>query len=603
MEKQNNGKTFSKKTFQKQRQNGFNPRPNSNFVKKAKRTATAPYNFIEFKKNAIVPSSFSEKSSAPLYSGTIRVSLKSLSPLLVAAKSENNSEANNVKTDKKRDLLRLNNKSPVIPGSSIKGMLRSLVEAFSFSSMLTVSDKKIFWRDVASNEDDPNNTYKQLLAEDKVKAGFLVKEGASYFIQKASWKAIKNKELYKYNKDEIYYSAGKNFKTGKPNAYRIKKDNKSEANEKTEISQKVMNNFLEQMQNSDDQKRKWNNYWDPKQEEKSKRGFPVFYIEEKGEVSAIGLCRYFRIPYEYTPYDLAKSNADNAGNVDFATRFFGISNDKTTIKGHIAVGPVHFSQYQDRIKKVEAVLSTPRPSCIAHYLVQGEDVKANNLTCLHKYLKKDDPKLRGRKMYWHRDLIRDDDQSVKGNGNVSVLSKLQTIENAEGEFVIHVDRVTEQELGALFTAIQLPSGYAHHLGSGKSLGLGSVRLEIKSIDVQNVKDRYTSLRLRLKLFTTTEERNLTENELNNQIKPYVNSFKKFVFSKIKNHFGKASNYDELRPVKQIYMMLDYSHKPKNELTQNMPVSPQRDKNGQKDSSILTYSARSILKDIEDVYNS
>ena len=51
------------------------------------------------------------------------------------------------------------------------------------------------------------------------------------------------------------------------------------------------------------------------------------------------------------------------------------------------------------------------------------------------------------------------------------------------------------------------------------------------------------------------------------------------------------------------MMLDYSHKPKNDLTQNMPVSPQRDKNGQKDSSILTYSARLILKDIEDVYNS
>ena len=605
MEKQNNGKPVPK-----QRQNRFNQQPNSNFVKKVKRTATAPYNFIEFEKNAIVPSPFNEKSSAPLYSGTIRVTLRSLSPLLVAAKSENNSEDNKKKADKKRDLLRFNNKTPVIPGSSIKGMLRSLVEAFSFSSMLTVSDKPIFWRDVASNENDPNNVYKQLLKEDNLKVGFLRKRGETYELQEA----IKRKAEDTVKK-EYFYSSGEMIKRPKKlthrkgihSKYYIERVPTNKWNN-VDRNRRVITTFKDQMKGCSQQEDLWDkgvhfqeqNSQPGKELISSKKGLPIFYYEENGEIKGIGLCRYFRISYDCTPCDLAKTNFDG---IDFATRLFGISNDKTTIKGHIAVGAVHFTKYQDRKEPITAVLSSPHPSCIANYLVQGENVKANNLSSLNKYLKKDDPKLRGRKMYWHRDLIRDDDQSVKGNGNESVLSKLQTIENAQGEFVIYLDRVTEQELGALFTAIQLPSGYAHHLGSGKSLGLGSVRLEIKSIDVQNVKDRYTSLRSRLNLFTTTEERNLTENELNNQIKPYVNSFKEYVFSKIKNHFGKVSNYDELRPVKQIYMMLDYEHKPKNELTQNMPVSPQKDKNGQKDRSILTYSARSILKDIEDVYNS
>lgn len=562
----------------------------------ATRNATAPYNFIEYNKDAIVSSADEDFSS--LYSGKIVCSLKTLTPLLVAGPTDRNNSSN------VRDFLRLNGEDPVISGSSIKGMLRSLIEAMSFSTMLNVSKASIFWREVASNNKGAiDNGYKAQLNESKVKAGFLTKFGAEYHLQKATWKCIKQKEIGNYSPDELSYSAGKNIKGGYHCAYLIKKTSDTMI---IDVQPEVMKDFFAQMENSPQQTAFWkkgikdgDQFSKPGEElVKSKAGLPVFYIEEGGKIKTIGLCRYFRIPYDYTPYDLVKSNFEGD---DFATRLFGITKDQNSLKGHVSVEPLRFKKgmYSYRKDTLDAVLSSPHPSCLAHYLVQGDKARAlsndrdnkdgNEISSLSHYLYKDRPQLRGRKMYWHRELPGVDDPNTKGNGNEKTLSKLKTIENAQGEFVIHLDRVTKQELGALFAAIKLPSGYAHRLGSGKSLGLGSVRLELKSIEVQNVKDKYRSLRNRINEFTLTEDKQNTPFA----VAPFVNVFKEFVFDKVKNYFKGASCYDKLPPVEQIYNMLDFENKPKNLLTRNMQV--------QKDRNIVTYASHSILKDIDEVY--
>jgi CRISPR-associated protein (TIGR03986 family) len=79
---------------------------------------------------------------------------------------------------------------PVIPGSSLRGMLRSLVEIVAFGKMGRVSNKpKIFFRAVAAKSDDPlGENYKNTLGQlgRNVEAGFLKREGDQWFIRPAA---------------------------------------------------------------------------------------------------------------------------------------------------------------------------------------------------------------------------------------------------------------------------------------------------------------------------------------------------------------------------------------------------------------------------------
>lgn len=77
---------------------------------------------------------------------------------------------------------------PVIAGSSIRGMLRTLVEIVSFSKIDRVSDEhRLFFRAVASNPDNESwgKEYKQYVAPKKIKAGYLKKDSEGWYIQPA----------------------------------------------------------------------------------------------------------------------------------------------------------------------------------------------------------------------------------------------------------------------------------------------------------------------------------------------------------------------------------------------------------------------------------
>jgi len=81
-----------------------------------------------------------------------------------------------------------NNNLPVIPGSSIRGMLRTLVEIVSFSKIERVSGHQhLFFRAVGSNpsKESWGKEYKQYVKPEIVKAGYLTKNGEKWYIQPA----------------------------------------------------------------------------------------------------------------------------------------------------------------------------------------------------------------------------------------------------------------------------------------------------------------------------------------------------------------------------------------------------------------------------------
>lgn len=97
-------------------------------------------------------------------------------------------------------------KHPVIPGSSLRGMFRTLVEIISFSKIDKVSDhQRFFFRAVAAENDDPlKKQYENSLGKygRKVKAGYLHQENGQWFIHPAC-EIDTNKNYLKVKEDDI----------------------------------------------------------------------------------------------------------------------------------------------------------------------------------------------------------------------------------------------------------------------------------------------------------------------------------------------------------------------------------------------------------------
>lgn len=77
---------------------------------------------------------------------------------------------------------------PVLPGSSLRGMLRTLVEIVSFSKIERVADnQRLFFRAVGSNpkKESWGKEYKQYVAPKKIQAGYIKKDNQGWYIQPA----------------------------------------------------------------------------------------------------------------------------------------------------------------------------------------------------------------------------------------------------------------------------------------------------------------------------------------------------------------------------------------------------------------------------------
>ncbi|MBW4670060.1 MAG: TIGR03986 family CRISPR-associated RAMP protein [Cyanomargarita calcarea GSE-NOS-MK-12-04C] len=161
--------------------------------------AKAPYNFVELPNDIIKlePDSLPQQNtyypqSGNRYTGKIECTLTTESPLYIRCgftKEEFECGAES------KDLLdffytqpEIKNLKPVIPGSSLRGMLRTLVEIITFSKIDRVSDKqRLFFRAVAANpsKDSLGQAYKKYVEPRIIQAGYLKKDSQGWYIQPA----------------------------------------------------------------------------------------------------------------------------------------------------------------------------------------------------------------------------------------------------------------------------------------------------------------------------------------------------------------------------------------------------------------------------------
>ncbi len=125
---------------------------------------TAPYNFVPYRDYMIAPPPENEERK---WSGEIVCTLEALTPLLVSGRQEKSATGTICK------FMSVGGRK-IIPGTAIKGMLRSLIEILSYSGLKPVSTKRLFWRIVAEQPYRNNFTENPL-------GGFLRKKGVLWY--------------------------------------------------------------------------------------------------------------------------------------------------------------------------------------------------------------------------------------------------------------------------------------------------------------------------------------------------------------------------------------------------------------------------------------
>lgn len=162
---------------------------------KISRRAVAPYNFVELPDRVVeaedLPSG--DRYHLNRHTGRIECTLTTESPLYIRC-GLTTEEFQDPKKEAKDlpDFFYTDPKSksekPVIPGSSLRGMLRTLIEIASFGKIDRVSDEhRLFFRAVASNPEKESwgKEYKTYVEPKKVKAGYLKKDSEGWYIQPA----------------------------------------------------------------------------------------------------------------------------------------------------------------------------------------------------------------------------------------------------------------------------------------------------------------------------------------------------------------------------------------------------------------------------------
>jgi CRISPR-associated protein (TIGR03986 family) len=168
------------------------------------RAAHAPYNFVPLPEKVIVAEDLppQDRYWQGKHTGWLQCELTTASPLYIRAalevlkrpgeeksefeRSEDAAEADRPWREQIRNkpdfFYTITPAHPVIPGSSLRGMLRNLIEIVTYSKVQWVTDQqRYFFRAVAAPRSDPlAEPYREALGV--VKAGYVVKQDNEWFV-------------------------------------------------------------------------------------------------------------------------------------------------------------------------------------------------------------------------------------------------------------------------------------------------------------------------------------------------------------------------------------------------------------------------------------
>jgi CRISPR/Cas system CSM-associated protein Csm3 (group 7 of RAMP superfamily) len=602
----------------------------------------APYNFIPLNEKVVPAEEIpefdkyctkrycTEERIEGRFTGYIDIEIKALTPLYIRdtlteeeykEKLRIEDENENKKKNKQQKFINPDFFSPGglprIPGSSLRGMIRTLVEIMSFGKFMFFDDARLYYRGLADKCKNLRDEYRNKIRGKS--AGILYKVGFEYFIKpsKGFKQIFKSEAREIIEKNGYTYGEFKHYKVN--NAYIVvsgpmqgkKRDWLIEfPDEKTDeirVSPEDIQNYKNDKNRSDRV---------PDLLKLAKDEVPCFYImykdsKEKDKI-AFGHTGFFRLAYEKTIGDHIPSELKNPDITDLAEAIFG--NEKTHA-GRVFFEDAYLDgKPEDALLEtaIPKILSNPKPTCFQHYIEQNEENLKDHPKNLAHY-NKENP-IRGYKLYWHRSglnyeaeeisfdeeefnkLLSDFNKSkddfneyIIEEKNNKVKINLKKLPNELKEIIIksvgkyetqhtllkpinkgavfrgriRFENLSKVELGALLFALDLPDGLAHKLGMGKPLGLGSVKITPKLYLSDRMK-RYTDL------FAEWDGLN----DETNRITEFKDEFEKYVLDKLRNSGAIQENINSLWNIERMQhlkAMLDFNNKPNDLETDYLPL--------------------------------
>lgn len=555
-----------------------------------KNDATAPYNFVPLNSTVISDNDSSVVTGIhdsyyyyERLTGYIECKLETLTPIYIRG----GLTEEEVKSKKEAKKDNSNFFSPAgqirIPGSSLRGMIRTLVEIASWGKFGFFEDRNLYFRGFADNCKNLREEYdSQMRSYDmesertiyKMSAGYMVKEGFRYFIYPAEKIGSNNKQSDGITKAESLEKIKQIGKKRSEFTYYKLEDGRSIVvsgsmpNKKHDwIINKIdrnIQNMIEipeiDIQNYNRDESRGNKVPDLLKLCYDDKEVPCFYVEwlddENNKRVSFGNTALFRISYQKSIGDHIPINGiKNKEKVDFANAIFGNTfegekdPDINPIAGRVFFEDAKLANPNEKClmdEETPGILLGPKPTSFQLYLEQDSNTKDE----LKHY--NSGTRIRGNKFYWHKSGEKwEHKYHPQGNSNEKIKTKIRPVKpNTEFKFRIRYENLSESELGALLFALKLPEGCTHKIGMGKPYGLGSVKI-IPELYTSDRNGRY------LTLFNEDGWELAEFKQKDRMLNQTVSAFEEHILEDMSDSDkGEASSLWDTRRLKQLKTLLD-----------------------------------------------
>ncbi|MBD3807154.1 MAG: TIGR03986 family CRISPR-associated RAMP protein [Epsilonproteobacteria bacterium] len=475
---------------------------------------TAPYNFVPLNKEVFYPSWAEDVSHDTPFadgeSGEIDITITAKSPIFIRNHS-------NDKESPSSDFCNHNGQY-YIPGSTIKGVIRTITEIISFSK-LKLQDKTLSYRDLN------NPSYKQKAMDgEKIYMGWLQKQGNSWSIENLG-KVTNGQTRIKYDEMSNYLSrevvsnikrqkeAYKKYEQTSFDALKIDKGTivftGSTGNKTREFlfpnhdpikvftfdqDSELAKTFTEAYYiGTPNESKDWKNLWSQKFKNGNK--IPVFFqLKDDGTLKHFGLSMLYKLPYENSLQEILEKYQNFSSAKDLSELLYGYVDEKNVLKGRVQFSHLKCVKSEKYNKKISLPLSTPRATFYPNYLVQCCE---NGKTKKFITYDRKDAILRGFKMYPPKQKIQESAKDENGEDfckkNPKLCSSFHPLgANSTFKGKIRFHNLKALELGALLAALTFlnqnrDKKYFHKLGMAKAYGFGTVHIQVESLNTSSKK--------------------------------------------------------------------------------------------------------------------
>lgn len=502
-----------------------------NMYKKSDRTFVNPYNFVSIDRKKIKQENIEEtyKDKEELHTGYLDCVLVAKTPLAIPDLPEREESGG----ESKHDFFSINGndqKNPMIPGSSLRGMIRSVYETITESCLSTMkpdthlfsragAEKKEIYKPGILKEKDgewklytvekiykipDKNAYKKgkkikvkikqsyrteienevrcLVADDNTK----FRMGDSVEPEIESGMYVSN--LSFDNKSDQYVYVGEAFSNKKfERVFKIGKEISDLRENAVKTAMQLLEETLKVYRNTAINKMypdEHTGYADYEYAKKEKKVIPIWYQkDQKTNKVKLSMACIGRIGYYTTLDDLVKKKVpcQNRKKLCSACNLFGMAKEEA-VGGRVRITDARAKgkvKWQKNVKL--KTLATPRYSYWPFY------AKTNSFKYPTDY-ESPEVEIRGRKYYWHipeaahnKDIYRDlrKEEDINQNMQSGYFDLAYT--GSRFGFRIYYNEITTVQLDELKWTLclgenQLNGNLCHKLGRGKPLGLGSVKV-------------------------------------------------------------------------------------------------------------------------------